>query len=98
MAIRRVGIQHVAAYLVTTNEGLVLIDATYAETADMVLDNIRKLKFVQLSQSVQHFASTSAINPLGIAQVQNRVTNATQLHTLMLRWQKSAAPQASQQS
>ena len=40
-----VGIQHVAAYLVPTSDGLILIDATYFDTADMVLDNIRKLKF-----------------------------------------------------
>ena len=40
-----VGIQHVAAYLVPTSAGLILIDGTYGETADMVLDNIRKLKF-----------------------------------------------------
>lgn len=40
-----VGIQHVAAYLVPTSAGLVLIDGTYNDTAEMVLDNIRKLKF-----------------------------------------------------
>lgn len=40
-----VGVQHVAAYLVPTNAGLILIDATYAETADMVLDSIRKAGF-----------------------------------------------------
>jgi glyoxylase-like metal-dependent hydrolase (beta-lactamase superfamily II) len=40
-----VGIQHVAAYLITSNDGLILVDGTYPETADMVLDSIRKLKF-----------------------------------------------------
>jgi glyoxylase-like metal-dependent hydrolase (beta-lactamase superfamily II) len=40
-----VGIQHVAAYLIPTNAGLILIDGTYADTADMVLDGIRTLKF-----------------------------------------------------
>jgi metallo-beta-lactamase class B len=40
-----VGIQHVAAYLVPSPDGLILIDGTYAETADMVLGNIRALKF-----------------------------------------------------
>jgi glyoxylase-like metal-dependent hydrolase (beta-lactamase superfamily II) len=40
-----VGVQHVAAYLVPTTEGLILIDATYANTADLVLDSIRQLGF-----------------------------------------------------
>jgi metallo-beta-lactamase class B len=40
-----VGVQHVAAYLVPTAEGLILIDATYANTADLVLDSIRQLGF-----------------------------------------------------
>src|SRR3989442_2413449 len=38
-----VGLETVCAYLVTTNNGLVLIDATYAETADAVLNSIRLL-------------------------------------------------------
>ena len=38
-----VGIQVVGAYVITTSAGLILVDATYAETADMVLDSIRKL-------------------------------------------------------
>src|SRR5436190_11357724 len=41
-----VGLQTVCAYLVTTNKnGLVLIDTTYAETADAVLNSIRTLGF-----------------------------------------------------
>src|SRR6266850_5302751 len=40
-----VGLQTVCAYLVTTSNGLVLIDATYAETADSVLNSIRTLGF-----------------------------------------------------
>jgi hypothetical protein len=40
-----VGIQTGQALLIPTSAGHILIDATYAETADMVLDGIRKLKF-----------------------------------------------------
>jgi metallo-beta-lactamase class B len=37
-----VGLQTVSAFLVTTSAGLVLIDSGYAETADWLLDSIRK--------------------------------------------------------
>src|SRR5262245_18985713 len=40
-----VGLQTVGAYLITTSDGLVLLDATYPETADYVLDSIRKVGF-----------------------------------------------------
>lgn len=40
-----VGLETVCAYLVTTNNGLVLIDSTYAETADAVLNSVRTLGF-----------------------------------------------------
>ena len=40
-----VGMQTVCSYLVTTNNGLVLIDASWAETADSILNNIRTLGF-----------------------------------------------------
>ena len=40
-----VGIDAVSAYLVTASEGLILIDTTYADSADMVLQNVRTLGF-----------------------------------------------------
>ena len=40
-----VGLQTVCAYLITTNAGLVLVDSTYAETADAVLNSVRTLGF-----------------------------------------------------
>jgi metallo-beta-lactamase class B len=40
-----VGLRSVGAYLVTTSEGLVLIDAGYAVTSDIILDNIREAGF-----------------------------------------------------
>ena len=40
-----VGIQTSASYLITTSEGLVLLDSTYSESADLVLDNVRTLGF-----------------------------------------------------
>jgi Metallo-beta-lactamase superfamily len=40
-----VGLQNNSVLLITTSEGLMLIDAAYGDTADMVLNNIRKLRF-----------------------------------------------------
>lgn len=40
-----VGTDHVSSYLITTSDGLVLIDATNAKTVEGVLNNIRKLGF-----------------------------------------------------
>ena len=40
-----VGVQTVCAFLITTNAGLVLVDTTYPETADLLLDSIRKAGF-----------------------------------------------------
>jgi metallo-beta-lactamase class B len=40
-----VGLQALSSILVTTSDGLVLIDTTFAETVDRVLESIRKLGF-----------------------------------------------------
>lgn len=40
-----VGLQSVAAYLITTSGGLILIDPTYHHTADLVLENVENLGF-----------------------------------------------------
>ena len=40
-----VGTDHVSSYLITTSDGLVLIDATNAKSVDGVLENIRKIGF-----------------------------------------------------
>ncbi|HRK63646.1 MAG TPA: subclass B3 metallo-beta-lactamase [Terricaulis sp.] len=40
-----VGASDIAAYLIDTGEGLILIDGGYAETAPIILDNIRALGF-----------------------------------------------------
>ena len=40
-----VGVQTVCAFLIPTNAGLVLVDTTYPETADLLLENIRKAGF-----------------------------------------------------
>ena len=40
-----VGIDTVSAYLVTTSDGLIMIDTTFADSADMVLENVRTLGF-----------------------------------------------------
>ncbi len=64
-----VGIQVVGSYLVTTNAGLILIDTTYAETGDLVLEGIRKLgldpaniKYIVIThQHADHFAGAGRI-------------------------------------
>ena len=40
-----VGVQTVCAFLIPTSAGLVLVDTTYPETADLLLENIRKAGF-----------------------------------------------------
>ena len=40
-----VGIDTVSAYLVTTSDGLIVIDTLFADSADILLDNIRELGF-----------------------------------------------------
>ena len=40
-----VGAERVSAYLLTTSQGLILLDTTYVETGDSVLSNVRQLGF-----------------------------------------------------
>jgi metallo-beta-lactamase class B len=40
-----VGLQTVSVFLITTSDGFMLIDTAYGDTADLVLNNIRKLGF-----------------------------------------------------
>jgi metallo-beta-lactamase class B len=64
-----VGIQVVGSYVITTSAGLVLIDATYAETGDLVLDSIRTLgldpaniKYLLIThQHADHFAGAGRV-------------------------------------
>jgi metallo-beta-lactamase class B len=53
-----VGVQTVCAFLITTSDGLVLVDTTYPETADLLLDNIRKAGFDPAS--IKYVFSTHA--------------------------------------
>jgi glyoxylase-like metal-dependent hydrolase (beta-lactamase superfamily II) len=72
-----VGVQVVGSYLITTSEGLILIDATYAETGDMVLDSIRKLgfdpanvKYLIIShQHFDHFGGAGRVQQVTHARV-----------------------------
>lgn len=64
-----VGIQIVGSYLITTSAGLILVDATYAETGNLVLESIRKLgldpaniKYILIThQHADHFAGAGRI-------------------------------------
>ena len=53
-----VGVQTVCAFLIPTSAGLVLVDTTYPETADLLLDNIRKAGFDPAS--IRYIFSTHA--------------------------------------
>jgi metallo-beta-lactamase class B len=72
-----VGIQTGAPYLVTTSDGLVLFDATWDETADYVLDNIRTagfnprdVKYVIITHAhIDHFAGAERIRKATGARV-----------------------------
>jgi metallo-beta-lactamase class B len=55
-----VGAETVCAFLVTTSAGHVLIDTTFPETVDMVLDNIRKVGFDPAE--IKYVFSTHAAN------------------------------------
>ncbi len=64
-----VGIQVVGAYLITTSAGLILVDATYAETGHLVVESIRKLgldpaniKYIVVThQHADHFAGVGRV-------------------------------------
>lgn len=70
-----VGIQVVGSYLINTSAGLILIDATYAETGDLVLDSIRKLgldpaniKYLLIThQHADHFAGAGRVKQVATA-------------------------------
>ena len=53
-----VGVQTVCAFLIPTSAGLVLVDTTYPETADLLLDNIRKAGFDPVN--IKYIFSTHA--------------------------------------
>ena len=72
-----VGLKRVSAYLLTTSDGLVLIDTTFPETTDFVLDNIRavgfdpaKIKYILITHShADHYGSAAKIQQLSKARV-----------------------------
>jgi len=72
-----VGLHFVSSYLVTTSNGLVLIDATFAETSNSVLDGVRKLgfdpsniKYIFITHShLDHFGGAGKIKQVTGARV-----------------------------
>jgi metallo-beta-lactamase class B len=72
-----VGLHFVSSYLITTTDGLVLIDATFGDTADSVLDAIRKLgfkpsnvKYIFITHShLDHFGGAGKIQEVTGARV-----------------------------
>lgn len=53
-----VGTETVCSFLISTSDGLVLVDTTFPETVDMVLDNVRKVGFDPLN--IKYIFSTHA--------------------------------------
>jgi metallo-beta-lactamase class B len=72
-----VGLETVASYLIPTSDGLILVDATYADTADLVIDNVRKLgqdpariKYVLVTHGhADHFGGAGRIKEVTGARV-----------------------------
>lgn len=72
-----VGFQTVSVYLVTTSDGLVLIDSGYARTVDWLLDNIRaagfdpaNVKYIFVTHShVDHASGAARLKPVTGARV-----------------------------
>lgn len=72
-----VGLETVGAYLITTSEGLILLDSTYADTADHVLESIRRLgadpqqlKYVIVTHGHNdHFAGAGRIKQVTGARI-----------------------------
>jgi metallo-beta-lactamase class B len=72
-----VGMKNVSAFLVTTTDGLVLLDATFAPSADLLLDHVRKLgfkpediRYILVSHShVDHYGGAARIKELTKARV-----------------------------
>lgn len=72
-----VGLETVASYLIPTSDGLILVDATYADTADLVIDNVRKLgqdpakiKYILVTHGhADHFGGAGRIKELTGARV-----------------------------
>ena len=72
-----VGAKHVCAYLMTTSEGLVLMDSLFGDTTDLLTENIRKLgfnpeeiKYIFISHShPDHFGGAGKIKEMSGARV-----------------------------
>jgi glyoxylase-like metal-dependent hydrolase (beta-lactamase superfamily II) len=72
-----VGAKNVCAYLMTTSDGLVLIDSLFPDTTDLLVENIRKvgfqpenIKYIFISHShIDHFGGAGKIKEMSGARV-----------------------------
>ena len=96
-----VGLETVGSYLIPTSDGLILLDATYADTADIVLDNVRKLgqdpaniKYILITHGhADHFAGAGRIKQVTGARVGMALADWENVERL-----QSGAGQANQSS
>ncbi len=91
-----VGLHFVSSYLVTTSGGLVLIDATFADTADNILDGVRKLGF-DPSNIKYIFVTHSHLDHFGGAGKIQEVTGA-RVGLSLEDWQSVAKQQSNPRS
>jgi glyoxylase-like metal-dependent hydrolase (beta-lactamase superfamily II) len=95
-----VGLETVASYLIPTSDGLILVDATYADTADVVLENVRKvgqdptkIRYILISHGhADHAGGAARIKALTGARVGMSVAEWDSVERLQ------GGPQASQSS
>jgi len=82
-----VGVQTVCAFLITTSGGLVLVDTTYPETADILLDNIRKAGFDPANIKYV-FSTHAATDHYGAAGRIKQIAPAARIGTSLADWEE----------
>jgi metallo-beta-lactamase class B len=83
-----VGVQTVCAFLIPTSAGLVLVDTTYPETADLLLDNIRKAGFDPANIKYV-FSTHAATDHYGSAGRIKQVAPAARIGMPLADWEEA---------
>jgi glyoxylase-like metal-dependent hydrolase (beta-lactamase superfamily II) len=83
-----VGVQTVCAFLIPTSNGLVLVDTTYPETAELLLDNIRKAGFDPASIRFI-FSTHAATDHFGAAGRIKQVARGARVGMPLADWEEA---------